>query len=996
MNRRTDLLFVLFFVSGFSGLIYESVWAHYVKLFLGHAAYAQTLVLVVFIGGLAIGAALCARVAERIRNPLRVYAWIEGGVGLLSLVFHALFVAATDWGYAVVLPATCEQASTFCASQWLLAAALLLPQSVLLGMTFPLMSSAVLRLDPSRPGHHIAALYFFNSFGAVLGVLASGFMLIPALGLPGTLKFAGAANLVIALAAYLASRQAPASLAAQGTVSTPDEEGKRSRLVVVLLATSFLTGLSSFIYEIVWIRMLSLVLGASTQSFELMLAAFILGLAAGGLWIRNRIDAIVDPLRYLGYVQISMGLAAAATIFLYNGTFDFMAWLLSSIARTSGGYLLFNLASTAIALVVMLPATFCAGMTLPLITYRLLRSATGERALGTVYAVNTLGSIIGVAIAVHLLLEWVGVRGALVIGAGIDLVLGVALLLHTRAKDGPVFSAPVVAGVVLFTVMASTFHIDPRRSSSGVFRTGSARISAGEQIAFHRDGKTATVDVIDFNHVRSIRTNGKSDAALSMSALRGPTSDEYTMALLALLPMGHQPKAQSAAVIGFGSGMTTATLLASPTLKRVDTVEIEPAMVEGAKLFGAHVAPAFSDPRSRIVIDDAKSYFARGNNRYDIIVSEPSNPWVSGVSSLFTEEFYARLSRYMNDGGVLCQWLHTYEMDAATLASIFAALAKTFPDFVIYSTIDTDIVVIARKNAAPGLFDNSVLAYPKLRPVLERLRLDEGDIVQRRLIASWGGVRPWFESLRSPPNSDYRPIVDHWASKTRFTQARVNEFIALQDSALPLLELLAGAPVPTTGRHDASGTTFVEGATRVAWELHDTFFAAQAAAPGVMLDTRYLAARTVREWTIQCPADLSFDAVLPAMVSLAEDVNPRIDPETAARLWKAVAASACAKKLDPARRRWLELFEATARRDAQGMARNGLQILDESRGRRNASSEYAFFSAVTGAAILGDLRLALAVLQKGGDYWVRPGTRTIEREFLEAAISAAVLRSPSR
>jgi spermidine synthase len=350
----------------------------------------------------------------------------------------------------------------------------------------------------------------------------------------------------------------------------------------------------------------------------------------------------------------------------------------------------------------------------------------------------------------------------------------------------------------------------------------------------------------------------------------------------------------------------------------------------------------------------------------------------------------------MNDGGVLCQWLHTYEMDAATLASIFAALAKTFPDFVIYSTIDTDIVVIARKNAAPGLFDNSVLAYPKLRPVLERLRLDEGDIVQRRLIASWGGVRPWFESLRSPPNSDYRPIVDHWASKTRFTQARVNEFIALQDSALPLLELLAGAPVPTTGRHDASGTTFVEGATRVAWELHDTFFAAQAAAPGVMLDTRYLAARTVREWTIQCPADLSFDAVLPAMVSLAEDVNPRIDPETAARLWKAVAASACAKKLDPARRRWLELFEATARRDAQGMARNGLQILDESRGRRNASSEYAFFSAVTGAAILGDLRLALAVLQKGGDYWVRPGTRTIEREFLEAAISAAVLRSPSR
>jgi spermidine synthase len=996
VNRRTDLLFVLFFVSGFSGLIYESVWAHYVKLFLGHAAYAQTLVLVVFIGGLAIGAALCARVAERIRNPLRMYAWIEAATGVLALVFHVLFVAATEWGYAVVLPATCEQVSTFCASQWLLAAVLLLPQSVLLGMTFPLMSSAVLRLDPSRPGHHIAALYFFNSFGAMLGVLASGFLLIPSLGLPGTLKVAGAANLAIALAAYVASRSAPASFTSQAAPGEPESPGVPGQFVRLLLATSFLTGLSSFIYEIVWIRMLSLVLGASTQSFELMLAAFILGLAAGGLWIRNRIDGIADPVRYLAFVQIAMGLAAAATIVLYNGTFDFMAWLLSSIARTNGGYVLFNMASTAIALAMMLPATFCAGMTLPLITYRLLRSSTGERALGSVYAVNTLGSIIGVVLAVHLLLEWLGLRGALLMGAALDLLLGVALLLYSRSRTAPAFPWGAVAGVVAFALMAATFTIDPRRSSSGVFRTGHARISSGEQIAFHRDGKTASVDVIDFNHVRSIRTNGKADAALSMSTLRGPTSDEYTMALLAVLPMGHQPRAQTAAVIGFGSGMTTATLLASPMLTRVDTIEIEPAMVEGAKLFGAHVGSAFSDPRSRIVIDDAKSYFARGSNRYDIIVSEPSNPWVSGVSSLFTEEFYARLSKYMNDGGVLCQWLHTYEMDAATLASIFAALSKTFPDFVIYSTIDSDIVVVARKNGAPGLFNASVLAYPKLHPVLERLRLDEAEVVQRRLVASWGGMRPWFESLRSPPNSDFRPVVDHWASKTRFTQTRVSELVALQDSAIPLLELLAGAPVPASRRHDASGTTFVETSTRVAWELHDVFFAAQAAAPGVMLDTRYLAARTVREWTIQCPADLSFEAALPAMVSLAEDVNPRVDPENAARLWKTVAASACAKKLDAAQRRWLELFEATARRDAQGMARGGLQILDESRGRRNASSEYAFFSAVTGVAILGDLRLALVLLQKGSDYWIRPGTRTVEREFLEATISAAALRSPSR
>jgi predicted membrane-bound spermidine synthase len=200
------------------------------------------------------------------------------------------------------------------------------------------------------------------------------------------------------------------------------------RLLRLLLATAFFTGLSSFIYEIVWIRMLSLVLGASTSSFELMLASFILGLALGGLWIRQSVDAIDDPVRFLGVVQIVMGVAAAATLPLYNGSFDVMAWLLSSVERNNGGFLLFNLASTTISLIVMLPATFCAGMTLPLITYRLLRTDAGERALGLVYSVNTLGSIAGVVAAVHLLMTWLGLHGALLVGAAIDVALGVLLI----------------------------------------------------------------------------------------------------------------------------------------------------------------------------------------------------------------------------------------------------------------------------------------------------------------------------------------------------------------------------------------------------------------------------------------------------------------------------------------------------------------------------------------------------------------------------------------
>src|SRR5688572_3847429 len=707
MQRKSDPVLAIFFVSGFSGLIYESVWSHYVKLFLGHAAYAQTLVLVVFIGGLALGAWLCARRAQNVRNPLRVYAIIEAVIGLLALAVHGTFVSAVDWGYATLLPAACEPSSSFCAAQWLLSAALLAPQSILLGATFPLVCSAVLRLDATQPGHDIAALYFLNSLGAVLGVLASAFVLIPAVGLPGTLQTAGLANIALAMAAYFLSKQPPPAIAIP-RVAVPVTQHPREarRLTFVLLLTAFLTGLSSFIYEIVWIRMLSLVLGASTHSFELMLASFILGLALGGLWVRHRVDAVSDTIRFLAGVQIVMGLAAVATIPVYNGAFDLIAWVMYSVARNDGGFVLFNLASTAVALLVMLPATFCAGMTLPLITYRLLRSPTGERALGMVYAVNTLGAILGVVIAVHLLLQTLGLRGALLVGAAIDVGLGVLLL--TMFRTGPRrwrFGTEAIAGLTALVLLGALFDVDARRASSGVFRSGVAQLSSHWAVLFNRDGKTATVDVIDNEGLRSIRTNGKSDAAIQMGAGAQPTGDEYTMTLLALLPLGHRVDAKNAAVIGFGSGMSTSVLLTSPALERVDTIEIEPAMIEGAKAFRPVVDAAFDDRRSRIVIDDAKSFFARGGNRYDIIVSEPSNPWVSGVASLFTEEFYARLATYLNDGGVLSQWLHTYEMDAATLASIVSAVSKTFPQFVIYSSIDSDIILIARKGGAPGGFD---------------------------------------------------------------------------------------------------------------------------------------------------------------------------------------------------------------------------------------------------------------------------------------------------
>src|ERR1700691_5424831 len=427
---RRRFLLAVFVVSGFTGLIYESIWSHYLKLFLGHAAYAQTLVLAIFMGGIALGSWTVAHYSFRIRQLLWGYVLVEGLIGILGIVFHSTFVAAVDFSFAAVIPAL-PAGLLIHAYKWSLAAALILPQSVLLGMTFPLISGGMIRRWPERPGETLATLYFTNSLGAAAGVLVSGFVLIAAVGLPGTIRIAGILKIALALAVWAVVRgqsdpTIPAPPSADPAIS------HRDSLARWFTAAAFLTGAASFMYELGWIRMLSLVLGSSTHSFELILSAFIFGLAFGGLYVRRRIERIRDPLAYVAYVLIAMGVLAALTLPAYNLTFDFMAWFLRSSAHTASGYVAFNAISQLIAALIMIPATFCAGMTLPLLTHELMSRGTGEQAIGTIYSANTLGAIAGVLITIHLLMPLVGVKGVILGGAGIHMALGLSRLIASR------------------------------------------------------------------------------------------------------------------------------------------------------------------------------------------------------------------------------------------------------------------------------------------------------------------------------------------------------------------------------------------------------------------------------------------------------------------------------------------------------------------------------------------------------------------------------------
>jgi spermidine synthase len=777
-------LYFLFVISGFAGLIYESIWSHYLKLFLGHAAYSQALVLAIFMGGMALGAWLAGKILYRKINLLFAYAAVELLIGFLGMVFHNTFLVVLDISFNHVIPELANPAVVM-TYKWLTGAILILPQSVLLGATFPLMTNGLLRIHPDLPGRSIALLYFGNSIGAAIGVLVSGFYLIAKTGIPGTILTAGIINILIAIAVYMIAKGQVLSIPVPVR-----REGKN--IPYLILAASFLTGTASFIYELVWIRMLSMVLGASTHSFELMLSAFITGLAFGGLWIHRRIDRLKDPVQFGGYVQIIMALLAVSTLLLYNQTFEFMGYLIKALGKTDAGYLLFNLGSHFIALLIMLPVTFLAGMTLPLFTLILLKHSYGEKSISHIYVSNMFGAITGVTFTIFAGFPFLGLKGSLLTGGIVDLLLGFVLLLYA----GPVqrrFLSTVLPALAIFLVLAIYSGLDPKRMASSVFRTGNTIQAEGTTIPFHRDGKTATVTVVRYpNSYQSLLTNGKADASVFMVKKQRTENspDEITQVLLGAIPMAIRPDSRFVANIGMGSGVTSHIVLSWPSVERLDTVEIESEIVDAAQYFRPYNEKIFTDRRSSIHIEDAKTFFSVNKQKYDVIISEPSNPWVSGVSSLYTQEFYQQISRSLTHDGYLVQWLHLYEMNLDLFLSVMKAMSLHFEDFRIYAANDADLVIMARRHGAVEELNQVIFAVAEMNNALSMVNINNINDIKIRFIANRRLIEPLLSRGKLVSNSDYFPLLDLYAPKARYKGELVKNFIDLRISSVPVLQYL--------------------------------------------------------------------------------------------------------------------------------------------------------------------------------------------------------------
>jgi len=792
MKLKRNVYFFLFAVSGFSGLIYESIWTHYLKLFLGHAAYSQTLVLIIFMGGMAVGAGIIGKYSSGLKNLLLGYAIVELVIGLFGIFFHSVFIQSTGFIFGSIIP---QLNSVFLIDlvKWGMAALLILPQSILLGATFPLMSGGILRNFPEKPGKSLAVLYFLNSFGAAIGILISGFFLIEFVGLPGTILIAGLANIILASLVWLLSRKDQGPVLPEVKKNQSSSGQIPGKFLFLFFICAGLTGTASFLYEIGWIRMLSLVMGSTTHSFELMLSAFIFGLAIGGYWIKNRIDHLKNPVKTLGIIQLVMGFFALSTLLSYGKTFDFMIYFIKGLAKTSQGYGLFNILSHGLCMIIMLPATICAGMTLPIIIFYLISRGHGEGSIGKIYATNTLGSIVGVLLGVQLIMPVLGLKSVIVIGASIDILLGIFLLGITLSKFGKVrWLVMGMVSLVVILVSSLFFKLDPIKMTSSVYSAG--EVSANKKILFHKDGKTSTVDFIEFpNDIQALANNGRIEAFFLPSS--SSIADAHNI-LAAVLPLAYHKNIKTVATVGIGSGKTSHVLLYDHDIQSVDVIEIEAAMVEGARGFGRRVANTFNDPRCFIHIEDAKTFFTRHNKKFDLIISFPSPPWVSGVAGLFSKEFYHLVDNYLMNDGLFVQWVTLFEVDVSLVASIIKALSINFKDYIVYFTDDNNMMLIASQKKLTAAPVEWLFKSGGIKNELAHIGILNRQDLQLRKLGRKNILDPFFNSYDIPANSDFFPILDFGSIKTMYLKKDAKELIRLKSVALPLIETLEGDPIP--------------------------------------------------------------------------------------------------------------------------------------------------------------------------------------------------------
>ena len=645
-------VFVLFFVSGACGLIYEVVWSRMMMLIFGRSTLAVGTALSAFMLGLALGSYILGKYADRSRNPLRLYAIYEIGVGLTACIASFLLIRITPV-YAWVHAVFGEYPLAFVLVRFFVAFAILIIPTVLMGATLPILSRVIVK-RPSQVGQELGSLYAINTAGAVAGCVAAGFYLIAHLGLHGALYVAVFSNLAVGILAWFASCRVHikniemklSSSSSQLLTANfkPANEQTRGTYLLVMWAFA-LSGLTSFAYEIFWTRSLVFLFGSTTYAFTLMLMAFLSGIALGGYGIRFLADKIKTPLRLFAAIEIMIGIfsAVALPLLFFTVKSEAVRWF---IDRLSGHLELLALSNFIIALSIMLlPATLI-GATLPLMGRIFVSNLknTGTT-VGNIYAVNTLGNVLGALLPGLLIMPLMGIQKGILLMAALNLGIGIVVIC-SQWKHA---TASISATLFIFLVFTLALVRIP---ISFQFPTEYQRQK--DEVLFYKEGDLVTTKVWI-----SADTGYK---LISVDGVNiGGTSDsDYKQQILAHLPKLLLKSYNSELSIGLGSGILIGESARHSALKKIVCVEISKDVVEGARHFSKENYNILYDPRASIIVDDVIDFLHTAPERYNIISADEKTTGKYASNSLsYSKEYYALLKQRLAPGGLVIQWIPT-------------------------------------------------------------------------------------------------------------------------------------------------------------------------------------------------------------------------------------------------------------------------------------------------------------------------------------------------
>jgi len=705
VNFRFLLLLICFFLSGFAALLYETAWTREFGFVFGTSELAIAAVLAAYMAGLALGAAVAGRVAHRLRRPVLVYGALELGIALCALAVPtgiravtALYVAL--FGGRTTLP---DEGGVAAAAFHLFGSfAILVPCTALMGATLPLLARYAVQRD-EQVGPRIGALYAINTAGAIAGTVCAAFVLLPELGLRQTVHVGVAVNALVFVAAALLARGARLPAEAPGTRW---RAGAGVHWILPLIAIS---GVVSFLYEVMWTRLLGLVLGGSVYAFATMLASFLLGITLGSGIAARAARTPRAGARGFAFAQIGIA-ALSLTAFA-------LADRLPALARAVGaGGTGDPLGNALVAGAVLLPVTLCIGATFPF-AVRLL--ATGPEqasaASARVYAWNTLGAIGGAIAAGFVLLPWLGFAGTLTVGVVTNLVLAAATGLCVRPRRAlPVGLA--VAGLIALAIVRPGPPWALLRSSSMIERP------APGEVEYLAVGRSATVLLLDSGRDWQLRTNGLPEAIIERPQENPGRFPEGRW--LGMLPVMTRPQSEDLLVIGLGGGVVLEGV--PSTLRNIDAIEIEPEVVAANRHVSERRAhDPLADPRVSMHINDARGALLLSAAHYDAVVSQPSHPWTAGSAHLYTREFFRLVRSRLNEDGVFVQWIGVVFVDDALLRTLVATLQDVFryvevyrpsPAALLFAASDAPFDVIESARDALAAAPDDFAYYGLYRP----------------------------------------------------------------------------------------------------------------------------------------------------------------------------------------------------------------------------------------------------------------------------------------